>query len=100
MVSILTRIWVVRSEIIIRALARGFFFLWNPHSLLQWVRLRVLLQGVKRHGPEADNSPPSSGEVKETLSYTSSMRVKGRLELHISYTNNREEGLTGKYFPM
>jgi len=94
-VIILTRIWVGRFEIIIRALAR-YIFLWNPHSLVQRVRLRVLSQGVKRHGREADKSLPSSGEVKEVLMYTSSMRVKGWLELHIAYTNNRKEGFSGK----
>jgi hypothetical protein len=95
-VSILTRIWVGRSEIIIRAPARGFFFIRNPHSLVQRGRLKVLPQGVKRHGHEADNSPLSSGEVNEVLSYTSPLRVKEELELHISYTNNRKEGFSGK----
>ena len=82
MVSILTRIWVGRSEITIRALAR-YFFLWNPHSLIQRIRLRVLPQGVKSHGHETDNSPPFIGEVKEVLRYTSSLCVKGGLGLHI-----------------
>jgi hypothetical protein len=95
MVSILTGIWVGRSATIIRALVRGVS-LRNPHSLVQGVRFRVLPQGVKRHGLVADNSTPFSGEAKEVLRYTSSMHVKGRLEPHISYTNNREEGFARK----
>jgi hypothetical protein len=93
-VSILTRIWDGRSEIIIPALARDFFS--GIHSLIQRVRPRVLPQGIKRHGRKADKSPPSSAEVKEVLKYTSSVRVKGGLELYISYTNSRKEGFSGK----
>jgi hypothetical protein len=37
---------------------------------IQWVR-RVLSLGVKRQGREGDHSPPSSTEVKNAWSYTS-----------------------------
>jgi hypothetical protein len=37
---------------------------------IQWVRVAVS-PGVKRPGRDADNSPPSSAEVKNTWSYTS-----------------------------
>jgi len=60
-----------------------FLFFWNPHSLIQRIRLRVLPQGVKWHWRETDNSHPSIGEVKEVLRYTSLLCVKGGLELPI-----------------
>jgi len=37
---------------------------------IQWVRGALFL-GVKRPGREADHSPPSSAEVKNAWSYTS-----------------------------
>jgi hypothetical protein len=37
---------------------------------IQWIS-KVLPPGIKRPRPEADNSPPSSVEVKNTWSYTS-----------------------------
>jgi hypothetical protein len=36
----------------------------------------VLSLGVKRPGRKADHSPPSSAEVKNTWSYTSSPRIR------------------------
>jgi hypothetical protein len=44
---------------------------WNPPSLLSSVFQGALSLGVKRPGYEADHSPPSSAEVKNAWSYTS-----------------------------
>jgi hypothetical protein len=41
----------------------------STQSYIQWVQ-RTLSQGVKRPGPEAENSLPSSAEVKKTWIYT------------------------------
>jgi hypothetical protein len=43
--------------------------------LIQWVAV-VLSLGVKRPGGEADHSPPSSVEVKNVWSYTSTPPVR------------------------
>jgi hypothetical protein len=42
---------------------------------IQWVP-GVLSLGVKRPGPEADHSPPSSAEVKNKWSYTSTPPIR------------------------
>jgi hypothetical protein len=44
--------------------------LWPTHPPTQWVPGALSL-GVKRPGREADHSRPSSAEVKNTWSYTS-----------------------------
>jgi hypothetical protein len=44
------------------------------HPPIQWVP-RALSLGVKRPGSEADHSPPSSAEVKNTWSYTSTSAI-------------------------
>jgi hypothetical protein len=41
------------------------------HPPIQWVPFRAVSLGVKRPGREADHSPPSSAEVKDVWSYTS-----------------------------
>jgi len=43
---------------------------WGKHPPIQWVPGALSL-GVKRSGREADHSPPSSAEVKNAWSYTS-----------------------------
>jgi hypothetical protein len=45
--------------------------LWGPFSLLSNGYWGALSPGVKRLGRKADNSPPTSAEVKETWVYTS-----------------------------
>jgi hypothetical protein len=45
--------------------------LWGPPTLLSNGYQRLFPWGVKRPGREADNSPPSSAEVKKAWSYTS-----------------------------
>jgi hypothetical protein len=45
--------------------------LWGPPSLLSNERWGLSLQGVKRPGREADQSLPSSAEVKNACSHTS-----------------------------
>jgi len=44
--------------------------LWSTQTPIQWVPGALSL-GVKWHGREADHSPPSSFEVKNVWSYTS-----------------------------
>jgi hypothetical protein len=44
---------------------------WGPPSLLFNGHQGYLPSGVKRPGREADHSPPSSAEVKNAWSYTS-----------------------------
>jgi len=53
---------------------RGFPHLSRPvpgptQPPVQWVP--GLSRGLRRPGPDADHSPPSSAEVKKELSYTS-----------------------------
>jgi hypothetical protein len=45
--------------------------LWGPPSLLSNGYQEGLSLGAKRPGREADHSPPSSAEVKNAWSYTS-----------------------------
>jgi hypothetical protein len=42
---------------------------------IQWV-LKALSLGVKRPGREADHTPPSSGEIKNAWSYTSTLPIR------------------------
>jgi hypothetical protein len=47
----------------------------HTHSRIQWVT-GTLSVGVKRPGREADHSPPSSTEVKNAWSYTSTLPIR------------------------
>jgi len=49
---------------------QGFFLFATASRPIQ--RIHGFYPGVKRPGPVADNLPPSSAEVKNTLTYTSS----------------------------
>jgi hypothetical protein len=48
--------------------------LGSIHPLIQWV-LEVLYPGVKRSGREAGHTPPSSADVKNAWSYTSTLPI-------------------------
>jgi hypothetical protein len=57
-------------------MVKNFLFYTSPRLALgstqppiQWV-LGAISREAKRLGPEADNSPPTSAEVKKTLMYT------------------------------
>jgi hypothetical protein len=76
-VSIVTRLRAVRAGSI-ADIGREFFsspphpdHLWGPPSLIISNGYRGLFPGSKVIGREADHSPPSSAEVKNEWSYTS-----------------------------
>jgi hypothetical protein len=48
---------------------------YHPLHNIQWVSGALSL-GVKRPGHEADHSPPSSAEVKNAWSYTSTPPIR------------------------
>jgi hypothetical protein len=68
--------------------------LWDPPSLLSNVYQGALSLGVKRLGREADQLPPSSAEVKNAQSYTSTPQyafmalcsVKAQGQLYFTFT--------------
>jgi hypothetical protein len=76
-VSIVTRLWAGRSGARIPIRARYFLFTktcrlaLRVHLASYWTGSGVFFPAVKRPGNVFDHSPPSSAEVKNEWSYTS-----------------------------
>jgi len=79
--------------------------LWGPHSLLS-KGCRGSYPGVKRQGREADYSPPSSAEAKDTWSCTSTPHIyevwlwSSRQGLLYLYTHSWLRGVTFEVLPL
>jgi hypothetical protein len=62
--------------------------LWNPpQPSIKWVP-RALTLGVKWPGREADHSPPSSAEVKNAWSYTSTPNTLSWRSVQLKHRDN------------
>jgi hypothetical protein len=84
------------SRVPVLAAAGNFslHLLWGPSSLLFNGYRELFPWGLKRPGREADHSPPSSAEVKNAWSYTStspyafmipcSLKAQGQLYLYLT----------------
>jgi hypothetical protein len=61
-----TRNVIVFTSVRQQTISWASWIQWPTQPAIQWVPGSLTL-GVKRSGPEADNSPPSSAEVKEWM---------------------------------